>query len=109
MVMDALVTDADSIVGTYIRPETNKERQLHLVKLYRRGQDLGLLLLSQPTEWKFHWTDAANDRRSATQTQRGEKGKKPVFVIQPQLRRVTDNVARKLDRPLVVVEWQLLQ
>ncbi|KIW66689.1 hypothetical protein PV04_05997 [Phialophora macrospora] len=109
MVIDGLIADADSIVGTYLRPETNNERHQHLVKLCRRGQELGLLLLSQPTEWNFHWTDAANARRSAFQAQRGGKGKKAVFVVQPQLRRVTDNVGRKLDRPLIVLDWQLLQ
>ncbi|OCT51172.1 hypothetical protein CLCR_08442 [Cladophialophora carrionii] len=109
MVIDALITDVDSVVETYIRPETNKERHLHLVKLCKRGQELGLLLLSQPTEWRFRWSDDATARRAASQTLRGEKGKKHVFVIQPQLRRVTDHVARKLDRPLIVLEWQLLQ
>ncbi|EXJ58199.1 hypothetical protein A1O7_05624 [Cladophialophora yegresii CBS 114405] len=107
--IDALITDVDSIVGTYIRPETDKDRHQHLVKLCKRGQELGLLLLSQPTEWRFYWSDAANARRAASQTQRGEKGRMHVFVIQPQLRRVTDHVARKLDRPLIVLECQLLQ
>ena len=106
--VDDLMDDIDSIVGSYIRPETDKDRRQHLAKICKRAQELGLMLLSQPAEWTFHWSDAATAQKPTYQTHRSEKSKKPAFVVQPQLQRVTDNVACKLERPLIVLDWQLL-
>jgi len=107
VVIDSLIADLDSVVGPYVNPETGKDRGQHLTKICKRAQELGFMLLSQPAEWTFHWSDGAKAYRTTSQTQRSEKGKKLVFVVQPQLRRTTDNVARKLDRPLIVLEWQV--
>jgi hypothetical protein len=95
----------DSILASYINPETGKDRRQHLTKICKRAQELGFLLLSQPAQWIFHWSDP---HKTTPQMQRSEKGKRK-FVVQPQLQRTTDNVARKLDKPVVVLDWQVLQ
>ncbi|EXJ56275.1 uncharacterized protein A1O5_12542 [Cladophialophora psammophila CBS 110553] len=107
MVIDALIADLDAIVGPYVNPETDPDRRQHLVKICKRAQELGLLLLSQPAEWKFDWSNGQQAERTTAQSRRSERPKKP-FVVQPQLLRVTDNLARKLDRPLIVIERQVL-
>ncbi|KIW94190.1 uncharacterized protein Z519_05506 [Cladophialophora bantiana CBS 173.52] len=107
MVMDALIADLDAVVWPYTNPETDTDRRQHLVKICKRAQELGLLLLSQPAEWKFDWSNRQQAERTTSQSRRSERAKKP-FVVQPQLLRVTDNLARKLDRPLVVIERQVL-
>ncbi len=107
--VDELMDGIDAIVGPYVRPETDKDRRQHLAKICKRAQELGLMLLSQPADWSFHWSDAANAQKHGPQTNGTENSKKPVFVVQPQLRRVTDNVARKLDRPLIVLDSQVLR
>jgi len=107
-VIDALLADVDRVTGEYIGRQTDRDRRQHFSKLCKRAQDLGLLILSQPAEWRLCWKEAANAQKATTGVTRSGRASKPFFVVQPQLQRVTDNVARRLDRPLVVLEWQIL-
>lgn len=106
-VMRRLMADLETHLCPFVRPETRKDRDDHMVGLFKRAQRLGLLLLSQPAEWEFNWKPAMRDRRSGSVTQPREADK-VLLVVQPQVLRLTDNLARTLDRPLTVLRALVL-
>lgn len=105
----AIVADLDAIIGPYCKPQLENERRDHLLKLCKRAHELGLLLLSQPAEWAFYWGWGQKSPRSGHHSQKAERGRRDPLVVQPQVCRLTDNQARKLDRPLVIIECHVLQ
>ncbi|KAK5027869.1 hypothetical protein LTS07_006744 [Exophiala sideris] len=107
-VTGAIVANLDTIIRPYCKPQLDNERRDHLLKLCKRAHDLGLLLLSQPAEWGFYWGYGQKPRRPEHQSQRTERGRREPLVVQPQVCRLTDNMARLLDRPLVTLERHVL-
>ncbi|KIV84830.1 hypothetical protein PV11_00584 [Exophiala sideris] len=107
-VTGAIVANLDTIIRPYCKPQLDNERRDHLLKLCKRAHDLGLLLLSQPAEWGFYWGYGQKPRRPEHQSQRTERGRREPLVVQPQVCRLTDNMARLLDRPLVILERHVL-
>ncbi|KAI1618593.1 hypothetical protein EDD37DRAFT_273771 [Exophiala viscosa] len=105
-VTGVLVAELDAIIRPYCKPQLDNERRDHLLKLCKRAHELGLLLLSQPAEWRFYW--GQKSRRPEQQSQRPERGRREPLVVQPQVCRLTDNMARLLDRPLVILERHVL-
>ena len=91
--------DLEVQLSPFMIHEKADARRADFVSLCKRGERLGLMILSQPAVWEFQWE---LERKSRA----GESGNKdrPPLVIFPALQRTTDSQARKLEPPYLSLE-----
>lgn len=103
--IQTIYQELNAVLGPFILPEKVEEHRADLAALSKRGERIGMSILSQPAVWEFQWNIRLNaeDGSSKPRVQR-----KPLVVF-PALRRMTDNKGVRLDPPLVTLKPQLLQ
>jgi hypothetical protein len=93
----------DVVLKPYANAELEPQRRDHLFGLCQRAGSIGMLLLSQPAEWVFDWKYKPKGRNRDEADQSTRSSRKPMVVF-PALIRLTDNSAKQLERPKVVLE-----
>lgn len=103
-VANAIVETLTPVLRRYAQPQLEDERRADLVRVCRKAEQLGLLLLAQPAEWMVDWeaetpkgTTGRDGRRKAPPTGQG-------MVVFPALIKVTDDAARLIQPRRVVVQ-----
>jgi hypothetical protein len=92
-----LMHDIEVQLSPFMINEKAEARRADFVSLCKRGERLGLTILSQPAVWEFQW----ELRQKARAEESGNKARplKTPLVVFPALQRTTDNQARKLEPP----------
>jgi hypothetical protein len=104
-VIELLMHDLEPRLSPFMIHEKTEARKADFVSLCKRGEGLGLTIFSQPAVWIFQWKLEQKSRAG----ERGNKGRplKAPLVVFPTLQRTTDNQARKLESPHVLLKPQL--
>jgi hypothetical protein len=97
--------DLEVQLSPFMIHEKAEARRTDFVSLCKRGERLGLTILSQPAVWKFQWK-VEHKSRAGESDNKGKPLKTPLVVF-PALQRTTDSQARKLESPLVSLEPRL--
>ena len=97
-----LIQRLDVVLLPFADAHSQEARKEHLLGLCKRAERVGMLLLSQPAEWTFEWSYSPG----VSGASEGRQARKSInsVVVFPGLVRLTDNTARKLERPRVVLE-----
>lgn len=85
-------------------PNSNSAQRQDLESLVREGAVLGRTLLAQPAEWKFDWSPLVK-RSDGSLVAESRAG----LVYFPALLRLTDNKAKKLPTPRLVLPPRYMQ
>jgi hypothetical protein len=104
-VVELLMRDLEVRLSPFMIHEKAEARRADFMSLCKRGERLGLMILSQPAVWKFQWKVEQKSRAGESDN----KGRplKTALVVFPALQRTTDSQARKLEPPHVSLEAQL--
>lgn len=107
-VIERLIHELDDILEPLSHRETKDKRKADLIRICKRAEQLGMLLLSQPAEWMFDWTyysTKQTEREPRDQPRRPGRN----LVVYPALFRLTNNVAGKLTRTRPLLEARVLR
>jgi hypothetical protein len=105
--VQSLIEELDVILGQFVIPSKDEDRRANLVQISKRGERLGLKILSQPAVWEFLWNI---ERRPTTMDDSGKvRGPRKPLVVFPAFQRVTDNKSVRIDPPEVLRPPQYLQ
>lgn len=100
----AIIKDLDALLSPFVIAAHAIQRQADLIAISKRAQKLGRTLFSQPARWEFEWRLKSSQRSADEQVRRGFS---TPLVIFPGLWRFTDNAARRLERPVSIMEPKL--
>lgn len=95
------ISEALQALNTVLSPFTaekrdDRVRMQNLEEILRRGARFGFLLFSQPSTWELEWNTPPNAGRG-------------VLAISPTLLQVGDDNGRRLPRPRVLEEQELVR
>jgi hypothetical protein len=104
-VIDLVMHDLEVQLSPFMIQEKSETRRADFVSLCKRGEKLGLTILSQAAVWKFQWK--LEQRPRASKSDDKARAPKTSLVVFPALQRTTDNQARKLESPYVSLDPQV--
>lgn len=76
---------------------SDQARRQNMEEIFKGAADVGILLFSQPSSFRFHW-DAPQQQRQEQATQ----GASPI-VVTPALLKIADENAQMLERPQTMI------
>lgn len=91
------------MVRRYAQPQHEEERRADLVRVCRKAEQLGMLLLAQPAEWMVDWEAEAPKETTGRDGRRKAPPKGQGMVVFPALVKVTDDAARIIQPRRVVI------
>ena len=101
-VVELLMHDLEVRLSPLMIHEKAEAGKADFVSLCKRGERLGLTILSQPAVWKFQWKPEQKSR--AGESDNKDRPPRTPLVVFPALQRTTDSHARKLEHPYLSLE-----